>query len=65
MKRSDEQFSEKEAQQRFDKTLRAALSTPPTHLKNIPKKNGEPRPKPKKAQPKRARKNKRLAGDNF
>ena len=39
MPKTNDQYSEKEAQQRFEKLLKSALTTPPKHLKDIPKKN--------------------------
>jgi hypothetical protein len=36
--KSNDQYSEQETQQRFEAALRAALSTPPKPLKDIPKK---------------------------
>jgi hypothetical protein len=39
----DEKYSDEEAQQRFRKLVQAALNTPPTPLKDIPKRNGESR----------------------
>jgi len=43
-KKQDEQFSESEAQRRFDAALRGAFATPPKPMKEIPRK----RPKPKR-----------------
>jgi hypothetical protein len=37
-RRSDEQYSRDEAQERFDAALRGAFKTPPTPMKDIPKK---------------------------
>jgi hypothetical protein len=37
------QYSAKEAKQRLEAALRGAFKTPPTPLKDIPKKNGESR----------------------
>jgi hypothetical protein len=37
--KSETEFSERETQQRFEKLLRSALTTPPKHLKDTPKKN--------------------------
>lgn len=34
----DDQYSEQEAQQRFEKLVRAALNTKPKPLKDVPKK---------------------------
>jgi hypothetical protein len=34
--RQDDQYSDKEAQRRFEKTLSGALKTPPKRMKDIP-----------------------------
>jgi len=39
----DDQFGPKETKRRLEKALQGAFSGPPTPLKNIPKKSGEPR----------------------
>ena len=39
MARNEDRYSEQEAQQRFEKLLRSALTTPPKQLKDIPKKH--------------------------
>ena len=44
----NEQYSETEAQERFEKALHGALNTPPKHLKDIPKKRPESRKKGEK-----------------
>jgi hypothetical protein len=36
--KKDDQYSKAEADRRFNAALKAALNTPPTHLKDVPKK---------------------------
>jgi hypothetical protein len=43
--KSDDQYSEEEAQRRFIGTLRAALNTPPKPMKAAPKKKAAQRKK--------------------
>ena len=40
---SDDQYSKQETQLRLEAALRGAFAGPPTPLKDIPKRNGEPR----------------------
>jgi hypothetical protein len=47
-KKSDEQYSEQEAQQRFQAALKAAVNTPPKPLKSMTRKR--PKAQPKKPQ---------------
>jgi hypothetical protein len=49
-RRSDEQYSRDEAQRRFDDALRGAFKTPPTPMKDIPKKRQRTRIKVRKKQ---------------
>jgi hypothetical protein len=42
-KKSDDQYSDKEAMRRLKSALSGAFSGPPTPLKHIPKKSGESR----------------------
>jgi len=49
MKKENDQYSEREAKQRFMKALKAAVNTPPKPLKSM-------KPKRPKAQPTRKRK---------
>jgi len=44
--KSKENFSEVEAAQRFDAALRGAFSTPPTAMKDLPRKRPKIRRKP-------------------
>jgi hypothetical protein len=37
-KPSDDTYSDKEARERFERALKAGLSTPPKHLKDVPRK---------------------------
>jgi hypothetical protein len=48
-KNEPDQYSEKEAKERLEKALRAALNTPPKPLKSIPKKRAKTQPIPKKS----------------
>jgi hypothetical protein len=48
MKKANDQYSDQEAQRRFMAALKAAVSTPPKPLKDMPKKNGESRATSKK-----------------
>jgi hypothetical protein len=43
--KSSDQYSKKEAAQRFEAVLRGALSTPPKPLKDVPKKRAKPQRK--------------------
>ena len=45
MKKSDEQYSEQEAQQRFQAALKGALNTPPKPLKSMTPKRDKAQPK--------------------
>jgi hypothetical protein len=44
-KTSDEQYSEKESQARFEAALKGALNTPPKPLKSLTPKRDKPQPK--------------------
>jgi hypothetical protein len=44
----DKEFSDREARERFERTLRGALSTPPKPLKDVPKKRDESQRKGRK-----------------
>ena len=48
----ESEYTEAEAQARFEKTLRAALNTPPKPLKEMPKKRGLTEAKPQNSRPK-------------
>jgi hypothetical protein len=43
----DEKFSKQEAKERLETALRGAFKTPPTPMKSIPRKRGEPKQKRK------------------
>jgi len=61
--RQRDEYSEQEAQQRFEKLVKAALRTPPKPLKDIPLKwSGAKRRRPKKGVPAQSKKRrKRIA----
>jgi hypothetical protein len=47
MKKNDQQYSAKEAQQRFESALRGAFITPPKPMKDIPRKRPKAKRKPR------------------
>jgi hypothetical protein len=51
----DEQFTVDETQRRFETLLRAAVTTPPQPLKDMPKKRAKTKPKTKRARDQNAR----------
>jgi hypothetical protein len=48
MKKSDERYSDQEAQQRFQAALKGALNTPPKPLKSMTPKRAKLQPKKRK-----------------
>jgi hypothetical protein len=50
MKKNDDQFSDKEAQKRFEAALKSALNTPHKPLKDKPKVKKAAKSKPKKTE---------------
>jgi hypothetical protein len=51
----DEQFTPEEAQRRFEATLRGAVNTPPTPLKDMPKTRAKKQSAPPNNKPKARR----------